>query len=172
MRYNAEIEAKIVAAIEAEPERDLILPDWAYWKNENQPVVYVNGMPVRLARVLYQKIIGPLPDGAGLAAGPGMHARNVNPYRFVVTDQPNRRAVCPNDHPYTDEDRQADGSMRCHVCHQARLTGELNPAQINAAKTTCSKGHALVLRPNGRRRCRECPRANQRNYVQRQKGTS
>lgn len=172
MRYTAEIEGKIIAAVNAAPDRDLILPDWAYWKGDNQPYVYVDGMPVRLARVLYRKIIGPLSDDQGLAPGLGMHPRNVNPHRFVVTASPHQRAVCPNGkHEYTEEDRQDDGSMRCHQCYAATLTGGLNPAQINAAKTTCPEGHDLVLRPNGRRRCLECPRAAQRDYARRRKST-
>jgi hypothetical protein len=166
MKYNPEIEAKILAAIEANPDRDLVLPDWAYWAGNPQPYVYVEGRPVRLARVLYEKVIGPLPEGAGLAPGPGMDRRNVNPHRFVVTETIHQRAVCPNKHPYTDEDRQPDGSMRCHICHGKHRTGGVNPVAVNAAKTTCDQGHALVRRSNGRRRCLECPRANQKRYRQ------
>lgn len=170
MRYTAKIEAKILAQIAAEPDRELILPAWAYASGD-QPLIYHGGKPVKLARRLYEKTIGPIPLGAGLKLQPGRDPRNVNPHHFVLTASPHTRVTCPNNHPYTDQDWTGTG-YRCHVCREEKNLGTPSVADINAAKTHCPKNHLLVLRPNGRRRCLECPREQQARYRARQKENS
>lgn len=167
MRYSKAIERKIIEQLIAEPERDTILPSWAY-ASGNQPVIYHGGKPVKLARHLYEKIVGPIPDGAGLKLEPGHDPRDVNPHHFVVTGSPHVRLTCPNNHRYTDQDRTEDG-YRCHVCREEKNLGTPSVSDVNAAKTHCPKNHVLVLRTNGRRRCMECPREQQARYRVRQK---
>lgn len=172
MRYNAEIEATIIAQIQETPDKPIILPDWAYGML-NQPIVYRNSQPVRLARVLYEKLIGPLPESKGLRQGPGVHIRNINPYLFVVTASPRTPAECPNGHAYSKKDKTPNG-YKCHICHESHLLGTPNPIQLNAKKKRCPKGHKyeegnLVNLKNGRRRCKKCHAATQARLRARKK---
>jgi hypothetical protein len=172
MRYSPETEQMIVEQIEREPEREVILPDWAYWEGSDTPWVYIEGMPRRLVVVLYERLIRGLPEGAGLARKPGTHPRNINPFLYQVMPSPHVRATCANDHVYTTEDYIEGVGYRCQTCRAAKLLGTDSPVDLNRKKTKCPKGHALVLRKNGRRRCLECPRAQQAAYAARKKGTS
>ena len=170
MRYSQKTEATLVAEINAHPDAPLVIGgERAYWRGDPQPWVHIDGQRVRLLRHLHEIIIGPISPGAGLFVKPGVDERNVNPHLAVVTASPHHRPTCPNGHEYEQEDVQADGSMRCHTCYSRRLTGGENPIEVNRAKITCPKGHALVLRPNGRRRCLECPRIQQDRYAQRKR---
>lgn len=168
MRYTPEIQAKIVAQIEASPDAEVILPAWAYHAGSDQPVVYIDSMPVRLARVLYEHMIGALPEGAGLMLNPGVHRRNVNPHLFTPTASPHTRLQCPNKHPYREEDWTPRGH-RCRECRRAKNLGRPTVAEINAAKTHCPQDHPLVgdnliQLKSGRRRCRQCHRETQARY--------
>lgn len=169
MRYSAEIEDRIVAQIEAEPEREVILPDWAYWKGVDTPWIYVGGIPRPLVNVLYERVIGVLPDGAGLSPRPGTDRRNVNPHLWLVKPTSGSRAVCPNGHIYTEADWIPNVGHRCQACRAARLLGVPSPADINRRKTHCPEGHPLsgdnlIHLKNGRRRCRTCHAATQARY--------
>lgn len=169
MRYNEDVEKRILAQIEATPDAEIILPDWAYWKGRDQPIVYIDGRPVRLIRHLYELVIHPLPPEAGVAMDPGVSPRNINPYLATPTPRRRQRLACPAGHPYTERDRQEDGSHRCQVCIEANLKGTPSVAEVNRAKSVCPQGHTLVKRPNGRRRCLECPRDQQRRYLERKR---
>lgn len=158
MRYNEEIEAEIIAQIRRSPDAELFLPDWAYWKGVNQPHIFIGQMRVPLVRVLYEKLVGPLEATQGLRPKVGTSLRSVNPNLWRPVPGVRAKASCPNGHEYTDED-WINGKHRCHICYGKKLTGGVNPADVNRAKMTCPQGHKLVRRKNGRRRCRECPRA-------------
>lgn len=168
MRYSAEIEEKIVAQINATPDLEVILPSWAYHAGSDQPIVYQNRIPVRLSRVLYERLVGRIPEGMGIALNHGVDRRNVNPHLFTLVSKPGVRLTCPNGHEYTEEDKST-GGHRCKRCRRAKNLGIPSPTQINAAKTHCPQGHPLagdnlLLLKSGRRRCRTCHAAAQARY--------
>lgn len=167
MKYTDEIEKTLLTTIQHEPEKELILPEWAY-RGANQPVIYRGGKTIRLVRHLYENLIGPLDPNQGLAQQPGHNPRNVNPHHWVPTATRHTRLVCPNGHRYTGADMTPDGH-RCRQCHDDKLLGTPGTADVNRAKTHCPKNHLLVKRPNGKRRCLECPREQSRAYRAAQK---
>lgn len=169
MRYTPQIEKAILDQIEREPQREIVLPDWAYWKGIDQPWIYVDGRPQRLVRVLYETVIGVLPEGAGLTGRPGTHPRNINPHLFVVVPTLRARAACPNGHPYTEDDWTEGVGHRCQACRVSKLLGGLSASEKNKRKKVCPQGHKLVRRKNGRRRCYECPRIREQERRRRQK---
>lgn len=175
MRYSAEIESKIIAQVQAEPEREVILPGWAYGSGETQPFVYVKGKQVRLSRLLYERLIQPLPYEAGIKPRPGVDPRNVNPHLFAVTATRDTRLVCPNNHEYTEADMTPRGN-RCRKCHELKLLGTPSVADINSAKSHCPMNHEYtrentIRLKSGRRRCRICHRETVARYRARQKET-
>ena len=172
MRYSPAIEDALIAQIKRTPDREIILDDAAYWKGVNQPWVYVNGVPQRLVHILYEAVIASLPEGAWLASQPGTHPRNINPHFFTPTAAPGVQLTCPNNHVYTPDDWIENVGHRCQACRVAKLIGRDDVATINRKKTVCPEGHQLIKRPNGRRRCLECPRARQKAYRERTKGTT
>jgi hypothetical protein len=178
MRYTPEIEEKIVAQIKAQPEREVILPDWAYWKGFDTPWVYVGGLPTPLPRVLYERVIEALPEGAGLSPRPGTHRRNVNPYLYLVTPSPRHRGYCAAGHIFTDADwNEKRQRFVCQVCRAERLLHTPSPADTNRAKTHCPRGHPLsgknlVNLKNGKRRCRICHAETQARYAARKQKKS
>lgn len=169
MRYDVQTEEAIVAQIRRQPNREVILPDHCYWEGMDTPWIYVDQKPVRLVVWLYRRIIGPLPAGAGLARKPGTSARNINPHLWVVTPGPRARVECPNGHEYGPDDWIPGVGHRCQACRAAKLLGTESPIDINRSKTHCPEGHVLVKRKNGRRRCYECPRAQQAAYAARKR---
>lgn len=172
MRYTPEIEAALVAQIEAEPDRQIVLDDSNYWAGLNTPWIYRDGLPEPLPRVLYELTIGALPESAGLSPLPGTHPRNVNPHQWVVTPARRARAHCPNQHLYTEDDWIENVGHRCQTCRAMRLMGTMSPIDINRSKRVCPQGHDLVKRKNGRRRCKQCPRDQQARYIERKNGTT
>lgn len=171
MRYTPEIEERLVAQIESAPTKALVLPDWAYWEGGDVPWIYMDGEPTPLPRHLHGVIIRALPDHVGLRNPPEVHARNVNPYLMVVTPTRKSEVACPKGHRYTADDYRPGRGNRCGQCRAEKLLGTPSPIDINRAKTVCPQGHDLVKRPNGRRRCLECPRAQQAAYRARKQGT-
>lgn len=180
MRYSAEIEAKIIAQIEAEPDREVILPDWAYWKGVDTPWVYIEGLPKPLVHVLYERVIGVIPDRAGLTPRPGTDRRNVNPHLWLLMPYAKdriARPVCPNGHEYTDADWKPGVGHRCQACRALKLLGTPNAADLNKAKTHCPAGHPLkgknlINLKNGRRKCRICHADTQARYAARKRKKS
>ena len=172
MRYTPEIEQKILAQIAATPDAEVILPDWAYWKGIDQPWIYLDSMPIPLVKVLYADLVGPIPEGAGLQPRPGTSRRSVNPHLWQLVPTPKSRAECPNGHPYTEDDYIPGVGHRCLTCRAAKLLGTESPIDKNRKKTTCPKGHKLVKRKNGRRRCLECPREQTARWRAKQKGSA
>jgi hypothetical protein len=176
MKLTDELEALILEQLQAHPDRALVLPDWCYWKGQSQPTIYVEGLPTRLSRHLYEKVIGPLEYGQTLHLRDGIHPKNVNPYLFIAQTGRKRGERCPNGHLYAGNE-MPDNSMgwRCRTCYLSwrskHSDGGQNVGEINAAKTHCPKRHAydaentLHLR-NGRRRCRRCNAEQSRKYYE------
>lgn len=176
MRYTPEIEQRLIDQIEREPEREVILPDWAYWGDGDACVIYRDDLAIPLIRHLYEVLIQPLPDSVGLVNAPGVRARNVNPRLAVLLPSRHSRPQCKNGHPYIDEDYVAGVGYRCHICREAKHKGTPSVADLNSRKTHCPKGHPLtkgnlVKLKSGRRKCLTCHRENQARYRAR-KGTS
>jgi hypothetical protein len=181
MKLTAEMEALVLEQIERHPERAIILPDWCYWKGQDQPIVYVDRLPVRLSRYLYEKVIGPLDYATVLVRRDGVPERNVNPLLFIAEPGRKRGQACPNGHAYAGNE-MPDNAMgwRCRTCYLAwcevHSQGGRNVGQINAAKTHCPAGHPysggnlMVLR-NGRRRCRTCNNDQSRTYYESRKAS-
>lgn len=170
MRYTPEIEAMILAQIARTPDREIILPDWAYWKGDPQPWVYIKRMPTRLMRHLYQLVVGELHPDHGLVNPPGVDPRNVNPRLAVLTPTRQSRTVCTKGHRYTGDDYIEGVGHQCQTCRAEKQLGKKpNQGDLNRAKTTCPKGHELVKRPNGKRRCRECHADRERARRQKMK---
>jgi hypothetical protein len=182
MRYTQEIEEAIVAQIQREPEREVILPDWCYWKGIDTPWIYREQIPTRLVVVLHERLIGALPEGAGLARKPGTDPRNVNPHLWVVVPGPRARAVCDNGHEYGQDDWIEGVGHRCQTCRAERAlrregSGQPSPAAVNRAKTHCPQEHEYtpentIRLKSGRRRCKTCHRQQQAASVARKKGTA
>lgn len=173
MKLTPELEQMILDRVAAAPERAIVLPDWAYWKGHSQPVIYVDGLPTRLNRYLYERVKGPLDYATTLSLPAGVHPRNVNPLLFVAQPGRKRGLVCPNGHPYADNE-MPDNLMgwRCRTCYLAwcakHSLGRQNAGQVNRAKTHCPQGHEyagdnLMIQSNGRRRCRACNNAQTRS---------
>jgi hypothetical protein len=174
MMLTPNIHRQIVAAIRRDPRRALILPEFCYWKGREQPIVYIDGLPENLSRVLYRELVGPLDFSQSLHLRPGVPARNVNPFLFQRTQHRRRGAVCPNGHRYAGNEMPSNaGRWRCRTCYQAwlarnRIGGE-SVGTVNRAKTHCPNGHPydgdnLVILKNGRRRCRTCHAENMARY--------
>jgi hypothetical protein len=173
------IHRQILAAIRREKKRPLVLPDFCYWKGRDQPIVYIDGLPDKLVRVLYRELIGPLDYHETLDLMPNVPARNVNPYLYTVRNSRRRGDTCPNGHPYEGNEMPSNTSRwRCRTCYEAwrakhRKGGE-SVAVVNRAKDECPKGHPysgdnLQILRNGRRRCRICHRDNMARYRAEQK---
>lgn len=170
MKYTPQMEQMILTQIEHEPEREIILPDWCYWTGTDACYIHRDGERIRLVYHLYEVLIGALPMGAGLSPAPGTQKRNVNPHLYSVVPKPGVRAACPiAGHEYSEQDWIPGVGHRCHACREARKSGNPSPSEINREKTHCPKGHALVKRKNGTRRCLPCPREAERERRKRMK---
>lgn len=174
MRYTPEIEQKIIEQIARTPDSPIILPDWAYGARD-QPQVYVDSMPTELLRHLYTVAVADLPEEWTVRNPPHVDPRNVNPLLAVVLRSRRARAACPNGHVYSDADWVEGVGYRCQTCRLAtrerRVTNRPSVADVNRKKRTCPKGHKLVKRKNGKRRCLECPREATRRWREQTKGT-
>lgn len=174
MRLERDLELLLIKHIEEHPDRAIVLPDWAYWAGRNQPIVYRDGLPVKLSRYLYERVVGEIPYATQLIPRDGVHPRNVNPLLFMAVPGRHRGETCPNGHAYAGNE-MPDNSMgwRCRRCYVAWLKkhaiGRPNQGQINRAKTHCPQGHPYdddntMYLSNGRRRCRACNAAQTAAY--------
>lgn len=136
MILTPEIRTKILATLQAQPDKPLILPDFCYPKNSDHPVVYVDQLPERLTRVLYAELVGPIPDGQALQQRPDVPARNVNPHLLQLVDGHGGK---PN-------------------------AGDVNRAKTHCNHNHPLEGENLLILKNGRRRCRTCHRENMARY--------
>lgn len=167
MRYSPEIEAMILAQIVRTPDKEIILPDWAYWEGDPQPWVYIDRMPTRLMRHLYQLVVGELHPNHGLVNPPGVDPRNINPRLAVLTPARRAKLQCPRGHLYTGDDYIEGVGHRCQTCRAEKQLGK-KPTQgdLNRAKTHCPLGHEYTRRGNGKRRCPTCHREAERDRRQ------
>lgn len=162
MKYSAKIEAKILKQIALEPEREIILPDWAYGARLPQPQVHIDGMREPLIRRLYCVLISDLPDRVGVINPPHVNPRNVNPHLAVLVPSRRSKFTCERGHQLTLEDYEPNVGYHCHTCAEMEARGP-GPARINAEKTHCPAGHEYTRqntqrRKDGRRRCKICAR--------------
>lgn len=178
MRYTEEIERGIIEQIQKEPDRPIVLPDWAYWGDTDSCYILVDGYWTPLMRHLFEMLIQPLPEQVGLANPPGVPKRNVNPRLAVVLATRHSRAACPKGHAFSADDYRPGVGYRCKVCREAwrkeNLKGTPSVADINRAKTHCPNGHPLergnlIHLRDGRRKCRTCHRDTQARYRARKK---
>lgn len=170
MRYTAQIERALIEQIEREPDRPVILPDWAYWKGGDAAYIDRDGERIPLIRHLYEVIIQPLGRTDGLANDLGVPPRNVNPRLAIVLPTRWSRVACPKcGTRYRDKDYKPDVGQRCHPCAEARRGKGKNMGQRNKAKTHCPNNHPLikgnlVKLKSKKRRCLICHRDTQRLY--------
>lgn len=181
MNLTPELERQILEQLQAHPDKALVLPEWCYWKGQSQPTIYVDGLPTKLHRYLYEKAIGSLEYGVRLHLRDGVHPKNVNPHLFVPQLSRRRGESCPKGHPYAGNE-MPDNSMgwRCRTCYLAwreeHSLGRPNVGQVNAAKTHCPKRHRYdehntLYLSNGRRRCRQCNADQSRKYYRSRKAS-
>lgn len=141
-------------------------------------------------RFSYTEMVGPIPEGLVLDHL-CMNPPCVNPVHLEpVTSRENlARAVvahrpmyCPQGHPYSEANTDnRNGRRYCIACRttrsreyqrkkydRAHLYGK--PAQSNADKQTCPRGHTYdhVL-PSGKRQCKTCNREAMRRYRAKQR---
>ena len=169
MRYTPEIEAKLLAQIKRTPDKPIVLPDWAYWKDDPAPRVYVGGRPIKLIRHLHELVVGPVQPGRGIINPPHVPVKNVNPLLAVIVPTERSKAVCGKGHPYGPEDYIEGVGHRCQTCRKEKLAGTPNAGEVNRLKKTCPRGHKLRRRSDGRRRCYECPAEQERERRKRKK---
>lgn len=177
MKYNRQIEKAILEQIRKEPGRPIILPDWAYWKGDPQPWVYIDGMPTRLIRHLYDLVVGNIHPDHGLVNPPEIDPRNVNPHLAKLTPTRKSKLVCPKGHRYTGDDYVDGVGNQCQTCRADKLLGTPSVADKNRAKKKCPAGHRYTKKntirlKSGRRRCRICHAEQNAALRERKKGTS
>lgn len=172
------MEEALLAQIEREPDRPIVLPDWAYWKEGDTAYVDRRGERISLLRHLYEMRVQRLGYTDGLANDIGVPARNVNPLLAVVLPTRWSKVACPKcGTRYRDEDYTPNVGQRCHACAERRRQEReknrgQNAGQRNKAKTHCPSGHpytkenTIRLR-SGRRRCRTCHTDRMRLYRER-----
>lgn len=128
MILTPEIRSQILAALEAHPDRALVLPDHCY-DSEGYAPIYHLGLQTMLHRWLYEQLIGPL-NGRRIYNASGVK-RNVNPYLFSFSparqERPARihnrdKKVCPHGHRYTKANTLifSDGKRRCRTCRYGK----------------------------------------------------
>lgn len=172
MRYNQDIEDAIVAQIEREPGRQLILPEWAHYKGQRTPMVYIKGRRLHLDEHLYSKLIAPLPPELHLIPAEGVDPRNINPHLCLVALSRRQRTRCPNGHEYPIESltEPLRSGWRCRTCYRINFPprGTPSAAELNRRKTHCPRGHEYseenTITQGGRRRCRTCKTRQQAEY--------
>ena len=150
---------QIIAAIEEDPERPLILPDHAYGPDD-RVVVYVDRIPMDLHRHLHNLLIRPLLHAEEMHQRGGV--RNVNPHLFqVVTTRKALRTHCWKGHEYTPENEAPPNSRgyRCLTCLRDSLPER--SGKTNASKTHCPHNHEYTpentrVGKDGKRRCITC----------------
>lgn len=162
MKWPDDLERKVLAQITAEPDRCI-------FADENEPLIYPDGLTMRLSRYLWVRFRGELPREKFLLRRCDTFGC-FNPYHrdaIEATRPPRER--CPNNHEY-DPATDLPGRLRCAVCAAARLerrrrTYDPLAGLRNADKTHCPRHHRLTggnvylwVDRLGRthRKCREC----------------
>lgn len=126
---------------------------WTGGKSDGYGMIGINGRERVVHRVLYEILVGPVPDGLELdhtchtesldcPGGRCIHRRCINPHHLE---------------PVTSEENKMRGR---------------SPIVANAFKTHCPHGHEYTddntyVNPGGYRACRECRRIQRPAYVKR-----
>ena len=165
---------EIVAAIQAAPDKPLLLPDHAYGR-DGRVIVVVDGLPMDLHRHLYEEIIRPLGYHERLHDTSGVEG-NVNPHLFLVRpDRKSPRTHCNAGHPYEGNEAPPNSrGYRCATCLRELLARRRTEGAGIPPKerTECPKGHPYTRKntirgKDGRRRCRTCVNDRKRAYMRR-----
>lgn len=183
MVLTPEIEEKILRAIKAEPDKALTLPTHAYGAG-GRVIVYVDGLPIDLARHLHNVLIRPLGYHERMTDQSGV-AGNVNPHLFTVRGDGKRgQVICRQGHAYEGNEAPPNSrGIRCLTCLKTHYkVGTLSVlAAANAAKTHCPHNHEyspentiIEWRGKGKqrrkvRRCRTCTLARKRDQMRRRR---
>ncbi len=173
MILTPENEQKIIDAVMAEPDKSLVLPDWAYGKS-GRCIVVVDQIPIDLHRHLFVKLIRPL----------GYHERltnmgddgNVNPFMFHVKHGNRSSAThCHKGHAYAGNEAPPNSrGYRCLTCLRDSIQ---RAGTSNAAKTHCPHNHEYTaentyIGKDGKRRCLTCKRQRNREDMRRRRQLS
>lgn len=163
MILNSDIEAMIVRAIKAEPDKALTLPDHAYGP-DGRVVVVVDGIPIDLHRHLHNILIRPLAYHERMSDRSGVTG-NVNPHLFAVrADRKSGRTHCNKGHAYEGNEAPPNSrGIRCLTClkEHYNVGGLGGFGAVNRAKTHCPYGHEYTRKntyyeKRGKRRVRRC----------------
>lgn len=171
-----EIEQQIVERLAREPDIHVKLPASAY-RADGSLLVYRDNLPgVRAQRHLWRRMVGELEVGDYLRRQCDEQLC-INPHHYDLQRRSRQGLThCPNGHRYTKANTIPDGKLRCRTCKEAAdarrlakhpLSGQPNPASLNAAKTQCIRGHAFTPENTytygTRRSCRTCAIERARN---------
>lgn len=174
MILRESLRREIVAAIQAAPDKPLLLPDWAYGP-DGRVIVVVRGLPMDLHRHLHDIMIRPLGyhevmhDQSGIAG-------NVNPHLFLIRqDRKSPRTHCNKGHAYEGNEAPPNRRRyRCATCLRELMEGRRPETLITPTKerTHCPHGHEYTKKntirgKDKRRRCRTCVNARQRESMRR-----
>lgn len=177
MILTEEIEAKILNAIREHPDRELILPDFAY-NQWGRVVITHDDLPIELHRYLYELLIGPLAYHEQMH-NEGNDPKNVNPHLFTVVEGRKSPAThCRKGHPYEGNEAPPNSShIRCRTCFKEwrqRIRRRRNPEGVpaNGDRTHCPQGHEYtrkntLIEGRGRRRRRRCRTCRQEQAARR-----
>ncbi|UDL15434.1 HNH endonuclease [Microbacterium phage Pepe25] len=174
MILTPEIEQKIIAVIEADPSKPVILPEHAYGR-DGRVVVLVDGIPIDLHRHLFNTLVRPLEHHERMWQTPKGDRRNVNPWIMeVVAGKKSPRTHCNKGHAYKGNEAPPNTrGYRCLTClRDSRRQPDAGIA--NAAKTHCPQNHPYtkantIVEKSGRRRCRTCKNSRNAAYMRRQR---
>ncbi len=174
MILTDEIQEKIVAAINAEPDAPTVLPDHAY-SSAGRVIVLVDGLPIDLHRHLHNILIRPLEYHEKMHDRSGVKG-NVNPHLFVVMEGNRSPAThCSKGHAYAGNEMPPNTSgYRCATCY--REAHPLTGAIANKDKTECPHGHEYTdentyIDSAGKRRCLTCKRTRDLEYRRARRAT-
>ena len=161
MILTKEIEEKIIASIEAAPDKPAILPSFAYAK-DGRVIVLVDRLPIDLHRHLHNVMIRPLGYHERMHQRENVDPRNVNPYLFtVVAGHRSPKTHCSKGHAYEGNEAPPNSrGYRCATCYRDSYT--VVGAIPNGEKTHCPADHEYTPEntriSRGRRICLACDR--------------
>jgi hypothetical protein len=171
---------------------------WTGSTSDGYGVLYINDVGRVAHRLLYEILVGPVPDGLELdhtchtealdcPGGQCIHRRCINPNHMeAVTPAINKlrgrspiaanafKTHCPHGHEYSEENtyRKANGQRICRECRRVQSrTSYVERPRVRKERTHCRNGHLLdgYTDSNGALRCRECRKDDYRRYKERRR---